>query len=47
LQIQVTSSLTEIWGDIKENQGFVVSDGSFQENVGAAAWIIEGSAGHS
>jgi len=47
LQIQVTSSLMELHGDNKQNQGFAVSDGSFQEKVGAAAWIIEGSTGHS
>jgi len=34
--------LAELIKDISKGLGYTVSNGSFQEQAGAAAWIIEG-----
>jgi len=47
LQLQFSGSLTKLHNELKENHGFAVSDGSFQDRMGAAAWIIKGCTLHS
>jgi len=42
LHIQIVRSLNELQQDIRDNHGFAISDGSFQQEAGTAAWIIEG-----
>jgi len=43
LQIQIVGSLTELRQDLQKSQGFVVSDGSFRDKAGTAAWSIKGN----
>jgi len=45
LKTQVISKLGLLCQDIANGKGFAVSNGSFKDNKGAAAWIIEGSSG--
>jgi len=42
LHLQFFGSLKELHQDLQVNQGFAVSDGSFQDGAGAAAWFIKG-----
>jgi len=43
LQLQFSGNLTELCNELKENHGFAMSDGSYWDWVGMAAWIIKGS----
>jgi len=41
-ELNVTGNLQLLLEDIRNGNGYAVSDRSFQEGRGAAAWIIEG-----
>jgi len=41
--LTIVGNLCELLEDIQEGNGYAVSDGSFQESRGVAAWIIEGT----
>jgi len=41
-ELMVIGNLNKLMEEIRNGQGYVVSDGSFQAGRGAAAWIIEG-----
>jgi len=43
LQITITGSLNVLWQDLLDSHRFAVSNGSYQDHAGMAAWIIEGS----
>jgi len=43
LQIHITAKLSQLWQELAEGKGFVVSNGSFQDFVEAVAWIIKGA----
>jgi len=45
LQTKVIGKLSLLCQDIANGNSFAVSDGSFKDNNGTAAWIIEGSSG--
>jgi len=42
LQLQTVGSLSLLKTDILNGHGYIVSDGSYHNEAGAAAWIIEG-----
>jgi len=42
LQLQVQGHLWDLKQELKESYGYAVSDGSYQDQSGAVAWIIEG-----
>jgi len=42
LQLRTVGKLSDLKQDIKQRHGYVVSDGSYSMEAGAAAWIIEG-----
>jgi len=41
-ELTIVSNLQKLEEDIRAGYGYAISDGSFQEGKGAAAWIIEG-----
>jgi len=45
IQLEIQGTLTQIKEDMRNNQAIAVSDGSYQNDSGAAVWIIEGSMG--
>jgi len=45
IQLEIQGTLDQIKEDIGNNQAIAVSDGSYQQDSSAAAWIIEGSTG--
>jgi len=45
LKITIIGKLTELKEAVQQGDGFIVSDGSYQNEAGAAAWIIEGTSG--
>jgi len=42
MKLQTMGRLSDLKGDIQQGYGYIVSDGSFSQEAGAAAWIIEG-----
>jgi len=42
LSIQLVGAQAAVWSALSARQGYAVSDGSYKNNTGAAAWIIEG-----
>ncbi len=42
LKLRTTGRLSELKEDIQQGYGYIVSDGSYSQESGAAAWIIEG-----
>jgi len=42
LQVQLEGSQREFLNKLSDGQGYAVSNGSFKEESGAAAWLIEG-----
>jgi len=42
LQLALTGSQKQLMGALSGGLGFAVSDGSYKDEAGAAAWIIKG-----
>jgi len=42
LKLKTVGSLSDLIEDIRNGYGYIVSDGSYHSDAGAAAWIIEG-----
>jgi len=45
IQLEIQGSMDQIKADISINKAIAVSNGSFQHDSSAAAWVIEGSTG--
>jgi len=45
IKLEIKGNMTQILVDMRTNQVVAMSDGSYQTDSGAMAWIIEGSMG--